>query len=75
MSELDTIDKYHLSLVTIIRKKEKRNLIGKVNIIKETMGRPSKEIIIQENDILVVFGNNKDIENYCKGQEEHEIRK
>jgi len=75
LDELDTIDKYHLTLVTIIRKKEKRNLIGKVNIVKETMGRPSKEIIIQENDILVVFGNNKDIENYCKGQEEHEIRK
>ena len=74
LAELDTIDKYHLTLITIIRKREKRNLIGKKSIIKESVGRPLPETIIQENDILVVYGNNKDIETYCLGQEEHQIR-
>ena len=37
LAELDSIDKYHLTLITIIRRKEKRNLIGKKTIIKETI--------------------------------------
>ena len=74
MAELDTIDKYHLTLITIIRKKEKRNLIGKRSIVKESIGRPAPDSVVLENDILVVYGYNKDIETYCQGQEEHQIR-
>jgi trk system potassium uptake protein TrkA len=72
--ELDAIDKYRLSLVTIFRKKEKRNFIGKRYISKESIGRINSETIILKDDILVVYGSNKDIENYCLGQEEAEIR-
>lgn len=75
LQELDTIDKYHLTLITVIRKREKRNLIGKKSIIKESIGRPTPETKIEENDILVVYGNNRDIEFYCQDQEEQEIRK
>ncbi len=67
--ELNTIDKYHLNLVTIIRKKEKTNLIGKKSIIKETIGLPTPETVIYEDDILVVFGENKNISIYCDGQD------
>lgn len=73
LKELDTIDKYNLTLVTIIRKIEKKNLIGKKNIIKETIGRIKPETIVLEDDILVVFGNNKDIERYCMGEEEYDL--
>ena len=38
LQELDTIDTYRLTLITIIRSKEKRNLIGKKTIIKESIG-------------------------------------
>jgi len=75
LQELDTIDKYHLTLITIIRKREKRNLIGKKSTVKESIGRPTPETKIEENDILVVYGNNRDIEFYCQDQEEQEIRK
>lgn len=74
LEELDSIDKYSLTLITIIRKKEKRNLIGKKTIIRETIGRTTPETIVQEDDILVVYGNNKDIEMYCMGQEEYDLR-
>lgn len=74
LAELDSIDKYSLTLVTIIRKKEKRNLIGKKSIVKESIGRPNPETIVKEDDILVVYGNNKDIEMYCMGQEEYDLR-
>ncbi len=74
LSALDSIDKYRLTLITIIRKREKKNLIGKKSIVKETIGRPTADTVILENDILVVYGYNKDIETYCLGQEEHQIR-
>ncbi len=65
IGELNAIDKYHLNVVTVIRKKEKTNLIGKKTIIKETIGLPTSETIIMEGDILVVFGENKNISIYC----------
>lgn len=74
LAELNDIDKYHLTLITIIRKREKKNLIGKKTIIKESIGRPTPETVLEENDILVVYGNNKDISFYCEDQEEHEIK-
>ena len=74
LQELDSIDKYHLTLITIIREIEKKNLIGKKTVVKETIGRTSRETLVLENDILVVFGNNKDIENYCMGEEEYDLR-
>ncbi len=74
LKELDSIDKYHLTLVTIIREVERKNLLGKKTRAKETIGRTSPETKIQENDILVVYGNNKDIEKYCMGEEEYDLR-
>jgi trk system potassium uptake protein TrkA len=51
--------------VTIIRKREKTNLIGKKSIIKETIGLPKPDTILLEDDILVVYGENKNISFYC----------
>lgn len=67
LGQLNEIDKYHLNVVTIIRKREKTNLMGKKSIVKETIGIVTPETILFENDILVVFGENKDILNYCAG--------
>ena len=67
LGQLNEIDKYHLNVVTIIRKREKTNLIGKKTIVKETIGIVTPNTILFENDILVVFGENKDILNYCAG--------
>ncbi|MCH4552042.1 potassium channel family protein [Aestuariibaculum lutulentum] len=74
LRELDSIDTYSLTLITIIREKEKKNLIGKKTIVKETIGRTNPDTVILDNDILVVYGNNKDIENYCMGEEEYDLR-
>ncbi len=74
LRELDTIDTYRLTLITIIRNIEKKNLMGKKTIVKETLGRTSPETVVLNDDILVVFGNNKDIEKYCLGEEEYDLR-
>jgi trk system potassium uptake protein TrkA len=67
--ELNSVDKYHLNVITIIRKKEKTNLIGKKSIVKETIGVPNDETIVYEDDILVVFGLNKNISTYCENED------
>lgn len=74
LRELDTIDKYRLTVITIIREKERKNILGKKTISKETIGRVTADTLIQDHDILVVYGHNKDIANYCKGQEEYDLR-
>jgi len=74
LKELDTTNKFKLTLITIIREKEVHNIIGKKHIIKESIGRINSETVVQEHDTLVVYGNNKDIENYCAGQEEYDLR-
>ena len=74
LKELDTTNKFKLTLITIIREKEIHNIIGKKHIIKESIGRINSETVVQEHDTLVVYGNNKDIENYCVGQEEYDLR-
>jgi trk system potassium uptake protein len=63
--ELDVIDKYHLQVITIIRKREKTNLLGKKFIIKESIGVPFGTTVLREKDILVVFGKTRDILVYC----------
>ncbi|MFY8186995.1 MAG: potassium channel family protein [Flavobacterium sp.] len=69
LSELNSVDKYHLNVITIIRKKEKTNLIGKKSIVKETIGVPNDQTIVYEDDILVVFGLNKNISTYCENED------
>ena len=74
LKELDTTNKFQLTLITINREKEKRGILGKKHITKESIGRVNSETIVLENDVLVVYGNNKDIESYCIGQEEYDLR-
>jgi len=65
ISDLEIRSRYKLNIVTILRKKEKTNLIGNPTVIKEVIGIPSADTIIQEHDILVVFGSDDDISKIC----------
>lgn len=63
--ELDFRNNFNLNIITILRKKEKTSVFGHKTSINEVTGIPSKDTIIQKDDILVVFGNNKDISKFC----------
>ena len=58
--------KHHLNIITIIRLKEHKNLLGKVELKKEVLGMPKPSTILEENDILVVFGKDKNIKSVLK---------
>ncbi|WP_159022020.1 TrkA family potassium uptake protein [Formosa sp. L2A11] len=65
ISDLDFRSKQRLNIITILREREKINLIGNPTLIKEVVGIPSADTIIQKNDVLVVFGLNDDISKIC----------
>lgn len=54
--------KYNLNLVTILRKKDSKALLSLGNTEKTMIiGVPKPETIIEENDILLIFGRERDI--------------
>ena len=65
ISDLEIRSKYKLNIVTILRKKERINVIGNKTVSREVIGLPIAETIIQDHDILVVFGSNEDISKIC----------
>ncbi|MDT8414988.1 MAG: TrkA family potassium uptake protein [Flavobacteriaceae bacterium] len=54
---------HRLNIITIIRRREKTNLIGSKMVSNEVIGLPTRDTKIEEGDVLVVFGLNKDISN------------
>ncbi|MBK7475498.1 MAG: TrkA family potassium uptake protein [Haliscomenobacter sp.] len=66
--EVDMRKNYNLNIVTVIRKRLKRNLLGinKVAYVAEGVVKP--ETHFEEGDILVVFGANTDIQHLCRNQ-------
>lgn len=58
--------KFNLNIITIIRKNTRKSILGQTTSRQEVLGTLKPSVIFQENDILVVFGKNSDIENYLK---------
>ena len=58
-------EKHKLNIITILRKKEKTNLLGRKIQYQEALGIPTPETILEEGDLLVVFGANHFIESFC----------
>ena len=59
--ELNFRSAFNLNVITILRKKEKINLIGVSTTQMEVIGIPTGDTIIEEDDVLVVFGLNEKI--------------
>lgn len=63
--ELNVRANYKLNIITILRQREKTNIIGNTTTIMEVIGIPAADTIIEKNDILVVFGQNDNISKIC----------
>lgn len=57
---------YSMNIITIIRKRKLAKFIDRSAIKKEVIGMPKPDTLFMEDDILVVFGTNKSIENYLE---------
>jgi trk system potassium uptake protein TrkA len=68
LAELDLRKAYGVNIVTIIRKKEKKNLLGvnRAQYMSEGVVGPSTQLV--EDDLLVVFGSNENIMKFCNSK-------
>lgn len=58
-------ESYGINLVTII--KEIEELEGKEMIIRQHIkGVPNRHTVIEQNDVMIIFGNSKDIEKFIE---------
>jgi trk system potassium uptake protein TrkA len=65
LEELQFREKFNLTVITIIRKKMRKSILGTTSMVSQSEGFIDKESIIYTDDILVVFGLNKDIGKFC----------
>lgn len=59
-------EKYDVSIVTILKKQERRNLLGVKVERNEVSGVPRPDMVFQRGDILVLFGKTQDIQKFLK---------
>jgi trk system potassium uptake protein len=57
---------FNLLVLTIIQKVEVKSILGKTKIENQIQGVASADNILQEGDILVMYGSNKDLQIFLK---------
>ncbi len=58
--------KYNLLVLTTIKKAEVNVIIGKKNTQSKVQGVATPELVLEETDILVLYGSNKDLQIFLK---------
>ena len=61
---------YNIVILTILNQSEKSSFLGKSKTITKVQGIPQPETILGENDILVLYGFNKDLNKFVKFRNE-----
>ncbi|USL95375.1 TrkA family potassium uptake protein [Riemerella anatipestifer] len=64
--EIDFRQKYNLAVLTIIRKVEVKSLLGKTKTENKVLGVAATDTLLEANDILVIYGSNKDLKVFLK---------
>jgi trk system potassium uptake protein TrkA len=54
-------ESYNLQVVTLIKKKEIKSVLGKTRLVSDIQGVISDDWLLEENHILVLYGNNEDL--------------
>lgn len=62
--------RHNLVVLTTIKKAQTKNLLGLNKEEIQVQGVASPKTVLEENDIMVIFGDNKDIRNLLKETEE-----
>jgi trk system potassium uptake protein len=64
LEETDLRNKYNVSVLTTIKMVEQKNIIGINRKVKQVQELATAKTLLEENDILVVYGRLKDIESF-----------
>jgi len=66
IQDLNLREKYKLLILTVIRNESVPNMLGKTSLKSRVKGVPEPEFILNADDIMVLFGHNKDINRFLE---------
>jgi trk system potassium uptake protein TrkA len=64
--EINFKKEYNLLVLTIIKKVEVKSILGKTKVESQIQGVLSADNQLEPNDILVMYGHNKDLQSFLK---------
>jgi trk system potassium uptake protein TrkA len=64
IKEIELGSKYHLLALTTIKPTEVKSTLGKSRKVQEIQGVAKSDTVLEKNDILVVYGANKDLRSF-----------
>jgi trk system potassium uptake protein TrkA len=67
INQLDLAIRYRLVLVSILKKVNKKNVFGNDKSELQVMGIVPPETILQRDDVLLLFGSPRDLEDFITG--------
>ena len=70
LEEVGLRRKYDLLVLTTIQLSRENNLIGASRTVSKIRGVASAKTILKQNDIMVIYGHNRNIKKLLKDQEE-----
>lgn len=68
LANLNLADYGTMTLVTILRKEERTNFLGKTTVSKKALGLVHDGTVIRPGDVLVLFGKYDDLQDLCNGK-------
>lgn len=66
IKEIGFRQKFNLLVLTTIKKEEVKSVLGKSETMERVHGIATPEMVLKENEILVLFGSNQDLEKFLK---------
>lgn len=69
IGQINLREKHKLLILTVLKKVEEESEIGKSNSKTEAQGVPSTSYVLREEDIMVLYGSNEDIQHFLKKAE------
>ncbi|MBI5914308.1 MAG: TrkA family potassium uptake protein [Bacteroidetes bacterium] len=67
IGESEFRQRYNMNIITIIRKKKRKNILGVTREVKDAIGVVMPDTMLQEGDLLVVFSKKEDLDMFLNG--------
>lgn len=69
LAEVGFRRKHNVVVLTTIKRREEKNIIGVQRGVNQVQGVASPQTLLEENDIIVIYGNNNDIRSLLNQEE------
>lgn len=68
LGQINIQSNYRLLVITVLRPIQVKSIFGKQQIVKKAQGICGPDLILESGDLIVLYGNNKDITKFISEQ-------